>query len=66
MSQRIRVKHDKTFQERLSEEVRRLEQEAATTPSDAYRDILLRRVSQLEAASRLENWLSSPGLRPPT
>ncbi|GAB1715383.1 MAG: hypothetical protein NTAFB05_04250 [Nitrobacter sp.] len=66
MSQRIRAEHDKTFQERLSEEVRRLEREAATTPSDAYRDLLLRRVSQLEAASRLEKWLSSPGLRPPT
>jgi hypothetical protein len=66
MSQRIRAEHDKTFQERLSEEARRLEREAATTPSEAYRDLLLRRVSQLEAASRLEKWLSSPGLRPPT
>jgi hypothetical protein len=66
MRQRIRAEHDKTFQERLSEEARRLEREAATTPSEAYRDLLLRRVSQLEAASRLEKWLSSPGLRPPT
>jgi hypothetical protein len=65
MSQRIRVKHD-TVQKLLSEEVRRLEREVATTPSGAYRDLLLRRVSQLEAASRLERWLSSPGLQPPT
>lgn len=65
MSQRIRVKHD-TVQKLLSEEVRRLEREVATTPSGAYRDLLLRRVSQLEAASRLEKWLSSAGLQPPT
>jgi hypothetical protein len=65
MSQRIRVEHD-SVQKLLSEEIRRLEREVATTPSGAYRDLLLRRVSQLEAASRLEKWLSSPGLRPPT
>jgi hypothetical protein len=60
------VKHDKTFQERLDEEALRLKQEAAKTTSDAYRDLLLRRVSQLEASSRVEKWLASPGLQRPT
>jgi hypothetical protein len=66
MKQRICIKHDKTFQERLGEEALRLKHEAATTTSEAYRDLLLRRVSQLEASSRTEKWLASPGLRRPT
>jgi hypothetical protein len=66
MKQRICIKHDKTFQERLDEEALRLKQEAAKTPSEAYRDLLLRRVSQLEASSCMEKWLASPGLRRPT
>jgi hypothetical protein len=66
MKLRIGVNRDKTFQKRLDEEVQRLLQEAEKTPSEAYRDLLMRRVSQLEAASRAQKWLASPELRPPT
>ena len=66
MSQHIRVKYNKTFQERLDEEARRLLEEAAKAPSEAYRDLLMRRVNQIEAASRRERWLASPELRRPT
>jgi hypothetical protein len=66
MSQRARAKHDKTLQEHLDEEAQRLIQEAEKAPFEAYRDFLMRRVSQLEAASRVEKWLTSPGLRRPT
>lgn len=66
MKQGIRVKRDKTFQERLNEEAQRLILEAAKTPSEVYRDLLLRRVSKLEEDSRVERWLSSPELRRPT
>ena len=66
MKLRIRVKRDKAFQERLDEEAQRLIREAAKTPSEAYRDLLLRRVSQIEAASRTQKRLASPELRRPT
>lgn len=66
MKQGIRVKRDKTFQERLDEEALRLRQEAAKTPSEAYRDLLLRRINKLEEDSRVERWLASPELRRPT
>lgn len=67
MNLRIRVKHDKTFQERLNEQAKakRLREDFAKTPSDSYRELLLRRASEAEAGSRLEKWLASPELRPP-
>lgn len=65
MNLRIRVKHDKTYQERLKEQARRLKKDACKTPSDAYRELLLRRASEAEAGSRMEKWLASPELRPP-
>lgn len=60
MNLRIHVKHDKTFQERLNEQARRLREDFSKTPSDAYRELLLRRASEAEAGSRLEKWLASP------
>ena len=65
MNLRIRVKHDKTFQERLNEQAKRLREDFAKTPSNSYRKLLLRRASEAEAGSRLERWLASPELRPP-
>jgi hypothetical protein len=66
MKQGIRVKRDKTFQERLVEEAQRLLREAAKAPSEAYRNLLMRRVTKLEKASRTQRWLASPELRRPT
>lgn len=66
MKLRIRVKHDKTFQERLNEQAQRLKEDFAKTPSDAYRELLLRRASEAEAGSRVARWLASAELRRPT
>ena len=66
MKPRIRVKRDMTLPERLDEQAQRLIREAAKAPSEAYRNLLMRRVSQLEEASRVERWLASPELRRPT
>ena len=63
MNQRNRVKQDRTFQERLFVEAQRLIREAAKAPSEAYRNLLMRRVRKLEEASRLERWLASAELR---
>ena len=66
MGLHIRVKHDKTYQEFLDEEAQRLLEEAAKAPSEAYRDLLMRRVSQIEASPRVQKWLASAELRRPT
>ena len=66
MSLHIRVKHDKIYQELLDEEAQCLLEEAAKAPSEAYRDLLMRRVSQIEASSRVQKWLASAELRRPT
>jgi hypothetical protein len=66
MKPRIRVKRDMTIPERLFVEAQRLIREAAKAPSEAYRNLLMRRASQLEEALRVERWLASPELRRPT
>jgi len=53
MEKRRRVKHEKTFEERLAEE-------ALTA-----RELLLRRARQVETAAHVNEWPSSSGLQPP-
>mgnify|MGYP001080335130 FL=1 len=65
MNQRMRVKHEKTFQQRLKDEALRLRDEDADLPSGKDRELLLKRAEQAEKASRIDAWLSSSGLRPP-
>jgi len=66
MKKRLRIKHEKTFQERLIEEAQRYKAAADLLPPGTARELLLRRVRQAETAAHIENWLSSPGLQPPT
>jgi hypothetical protein len=61
----MRVKHEKTFQQRLKDEALRLRDEDADLPSGKDRELLLKRAEQAEKASRIDAWLSSSGLRPP-
>ena len=64
--QRWRIKHTATFEERLAEEAHRFEEAAARKPAGSHaRELLLRRARQTETASRVSQWLKSPGLRPP-
>jgi hypothetical protein len=62
---RRRIKHEKTFQERLAEEAERFKQLADQTPAGMQRDLYLRRARQAATASHIDDWLNSPGLRPP-
>lgn len=64
MQQRKRVKHTATFEERLAEEAR-LFRAAAEYESGTARELLLRRARQAEEASRMNEWLTSPGHRRP-
>ena len=43
----------------------RLEAQAANLPLGAQKDALLKKIEQLETASHINKWLSSPGLQPP-
>ena len=64
---RRRIKHEKTFQERLVEEAQRFREAAQKLPPGSHaQELLLRRARQAETASHMNEWLSSPGLQPPT
>ena len=62
---RGRFKHTKTLKERLLEEARNLRDEAKLLPCGPVRDAALRKAQQTEAAAHIDEWLNSPGLRPP-
>jgi hypothetical protein len=49
----------------LAKEAERFRQEAETKPHWAERDDLLRKARQAETAAHIDQWVSSPGLRPP-
>jgi hypothetical protein len=63
---RPRVKHTLTFEERLAEEAKKFNEAAEREPPGSMsRELLFRRARQAEAASRINDWLRSPGLQSP-
>ena len=65
MNRRPRIKHKATFAERLASEANRLKELAGKTPQGPDRDLILRKVLQVETASHINEWMVSPGLQPP-
>ena len=63
--QRRRFKQTISLETRLSEEAKRLRDEAKLVPPGALREELIRKARHAEAASHMNEWLTSPGLRPP-
>ncbi|WFU37447.1 hypothetical protein QA640_23490 [Bradyrhizobium sp. CB82] len=63
--QRRRFKQTQSLEERLSEQAKRLRSEAKLLPPGAARDEMIRKARQAETASHMNEWLTSPGLRPP-
>ena len=63
--QRNRFTQTTTLGYRLAHEAERLRQNARTVPIGKERESLLRKARQLETASHIDEWLSSPGLQPP-
>jgi hypothetical protein len=63
--QRRRFKQTRSLEERLSEEAKRLRAEAKLLPPGAARDEMIRKARHAETASHMNEWLTSPGLRPP-
>jgi hypothetical protein len=66
VQRRRRIKHTATFEERLAEEAVKFKAAAERQPPGSMaRELLLRRARQAETAARINEWLKSPGLRPP-
>ncbi len=63
--QRRHFKQTLTLEARRAEEAKRLREEAKLLPPGALREELIRRARQAETASHMNEWLASPGLRPP-
>jgi hypothetical protein len=54
-----------TFEYRLTTEAANLRKQAEGLPPSIRREELMRKASQADAASHMNEWLSSPGLQPP-
>ena len=54
-----------TFERRLAQESLRVQEQIKSLPQGRERELLSLKARQLETASDINEWLSSPGLRPP-
>jgi hypothetical protein len=55
----------RAFEENIAAEKAKLEAQVAKLKPGPQREVLLRKIRQLDTASHINEWLSSPGLRPP-
>jgi hypothetical protein len=55
-----------TIEQKWHNQAEAYKQDAAKLPHGRERDELLRKARQLETASHMNDWLSSPGLSSPT
>lgn len=53
------------FEDRIGVEKARVEAQAAKLKPGPQKDMLLKKIRQLETASHISEWLNSPGLQPP-
>ena len=65
MAERRRLKQAQSLKQRLLDRVKSLREEARLMKPGFERDALLRKARQAETASHIEEWLSSPELKPP-
>jgi hypothetical protein len=63
MQRRQSIPH--TFEGIIAAEKARLEAQVSHLPPGPQKDRLLKKISQLETASHVNEWLTSPGLQPP-
>jgi hypothetical protein len=54
-----------SFEDRLASEAARWREKAGSLPAGIERDLLLRKARRAETAARINEWVSSPGLRSP-
>ena len=63
--QRRRLKQTTSLEERLTEQVQRLREEAKSLPPGIERERIIRKARQAETGAHICEWLNSPGLQPP-
>jgi len=66
MQLRRRLNQELLSEERLALKARLLKEQAKGLPLGPDREALMRRARQMDVAAHLNEWLTSPGLRPPT
>jgi hypothetical protein len=66
MAARISPGHSSTFEYRLAQEANNLRLQAKGMPLSVRRTELLRKARQIDIAGEINNWLTSPGLQPPS
>jgi hypothetical protein len=54
-----------TFEGKIAAEKAKLEAQVAKLKPGPQKDALLRKITQLDTAAHISEWLSSPGLQPP-
>ena len=63
---RRRVKQPTSLDDRLAEQARQIMTQAEALPHGSKeREGLMRKARQADTASRMNEWLTSPGLQPP-
>jgi hypothetical protein len=65
LQKRRRIKHTMTFDERLAKSAAQFKEQARGMPPGREKDALMKRARQTDAAAHINEWLTSPGLRPP-
>ena len=55
-----------TFEDKIAAQKTKLEAQVAKLKPGPQMDALREKIRQLETASHMNEWLSSPGLQPPT
>ena len=63
--QRGRFNQIQSLEKRLAEEAKHLREQAKSLGPGAEHDSVIRKARQAETASHMNEWLTSPGLRPP-
>ena len=58
-------KQANSFEQRLAREAERAKAKAEKLPDCVERDLLLKKARKAETAMHINEWLASPGLRPP-
>ncbi len=65
MITRRRFKQTKTLKDRLLEEAQNIREQAELLPYGPVREAAVKKARQAETAAHMDDWLNSPGLRPP-
>jgi hypothetical protein len=65
MFDRRRFKQSGSLKDRLASFAKEVREKASRLPHGRERDDMLKKASQAETASHLDDWVNSPGLRSP-